>query len=87
MGGLAGVMNMLVLMLDVATVQTDGCSPLSTASRNGHVEVVRALLEAGADMVSRACSVAGVGTKSAVRRATGALCDTMCVWVGLVMWC
>ncbi len=57
-------MAMLVLMLYVGTVQTDGASPLFIASEKGHVEVVRALLGAGADvgqaMVSRSCSVVGV---------------------------
>ncbi len=52
-------------MLSVGTVQTSGVSPLYIASQNGHVEVVRALLGAGADvgqaMVSRACSVVGGG--------------------------
>jgi hypothetical protein len=31
-----------------AVVQTDGATPLYIASRNGHVEVVRALVGAGA---------------------------------------
>ena len=28
----------------------DGCSPLFTASRNGHLDVVKTLLEAGANI-------------------------------------
>ncbi len=65
------------------TVQGDGASPLFIASRNGHVEVVRALLGAGADVgqatVSRACSVVGGMGYGAVRRPTDAVCGAMCV--------
>jgi hypothetical protein len=59
----AGALAVSVLIVYVGTVQTDGWTPLLIASGKGHVEVVRALLEAGADvgqaMVSRACSVGG----------------------------
>ncbi len=50
LGGPAGALGMLVLILYVGTVQTDGWSPLLIASGKGHVEVVRALLRAGADV-------------------------------------
>ncbi len=55
----------LVWMLYAGTVQRDGVSPLCLASQKGHVEVVRALLGAGADVgqatVSGACSVVSSG--------------------------
>ncbi len=47
----------------LGTLQRNGWSPLLIASQDGHVEVVRALLGAGADVgqadVSRARSVVG----------------------------
>jgi hypothetical protein len=57
----------------VCILQTDGKSPLLVASLKGHLKVVRALVEAGADvgqatvsegvqrMALMACSVWGVG--------------------------
>ncbi len=39
-----------LLILCVGAVQTSGASPLCAASYFGHVEVVRALLGAGADV-------------------------------------
>ncbi len=73
-----------LLMLYVGAVQTDGASPLFIASEKGHVEVVRALLGAGADvgqaMVSwgmqRGVGCVGYG---AVRRAADAVCGAMSV--------
>jgi hypothetical protein len=63
-GWAVGALAIFICVLCVGTVQTDGWTPLLIASDKGHVEVVRALLGAGADvgqaMVSRACSVVGV---------------------------
>ncbi len=86
-GWLAGAMAMLVLVLYVETVQACCGSPLYVASQNGHVEVVRALLGAGADIcqatVSWAWSVVGEGMGyGAVRRAVDAVCGAMCMCVG-----
>jgi ankyrin repeat protein len=35
---------------DINKAKNNGCTPLHTASENGHVEVVRALVEGGADI-------------------------------------
>jgi hypothetical protein len=42
---------MLLLLLLFLVGQADGSTPLFVASQNGHVDVVRALLQAGAGAV------------------------------------
>ncbi len=81
---------LVLMMLFVGTVQTDGASPLYVASQNGHVEVVRALLGAGADVgqvtVSRGFSVAKCVGYGVVRRVADAECSAMCGWFCVVRW-
>ena len=54
------------------TVQTDGSSPLSIASWSGHVDVVRALVEAGAAVdqadVSRSVGLCVPGSRTGAAR-------------------
>jgi ankyrin repeat protein len=45
-----------VWLCDVWLVQSDGLTPLLVASLNGHVEAVRALVEAGAAVNQAAVS-------------------------------
>ncbi len=86
-------MAMLVLVLYVGAVQPDGVSPLWIASQNGHVEVVRALLGAGADvgqaMVSWGMQRGGVCVWAMAQCSEllmRCVVRCMCGLVGVVRW-
>ena len=48
-GDLEHLNNLLAAGVDVNIHAMNGITPLMVASRQGHIEIVRALLEAGAD--------------------------------------